>query len=114
MSAQRAIKTNLMNVSKVGSNILHRLASVFVSFSAQRPPQFDAWIDMYGGEEFEKMVVDYIDLVENACLAVDEGTRQEMKKHFVMSCKLEHMFWDQALVRKTWPEALSNVSELVN
>ena len=43
-------------------------------------PQFDAWIDMY-----------------------DDDTLKEMDKHFLMCCKLEHMFWDQADALMVWP-----------
>lgn len=75
-----------------------------------RPTQFDAWIDMYSGDEFEKEVKDYIDLVEDVCKEADEATLQAMEKHFIMSCKLEHMFWDQAQDRMEWPDIVSSVA----
>ncbi len=78
-------------------------------YSVSRPPQFDAWIDKYGGEDFERVVVDFIDLVETASQHADEATLVEMKKHFIMSCKLEHMFWDQALEQMQWPEHIPKV-----
>lgn len=59
---------------------------------------------MYGGEEFEKEVKDYIEMCETAATNADEATRREMEKHFIMSCKLEHMFWDQAQKRMEWPD----------
>ena len=34
--------------------------------SVKRPEQFDAWIDMYGGEDFEKEVKDYIAIGTNS------------------------------------------------
>ena len=66
------------------------------SQSVQRPAQFDAWIDMYGGEEFEREVRDYIAMVDTACKAADTETLKEMESHFLMCCKLEHMFWDRS------------------
>lgn len=66
---------------------------------------------MYGGDEFERSVVEYIELVENAGLEADEATVKEMRKHFLTSCKLEHMFWDQALAQMTWPESLPHVAQ---
>jgi len=72
--------------------------------SVNRPKSFDAWIDMYGGEDFEKEVKDYIAMVDAACKMADESTLREMEKHFVMSCKLEHMFWDQAQNKMEWPK----------
>ena len=79
------------------------LTKVFFS-SVKRPPQFDAWIDMYGGEDFEKDVKDYIALVDAACQAATAEELDQMKRHFLMSCKLEHMFWDQAIHIMKWPE----------
>ena len=79
-----------------------------------RLPQYDAWIDMYGGDEFEKEVNDYIAMVNDAITKIcnsDEYTSEkkdtilkEMEKHFQMCCKLEHMFWDQASNIMTWPQ----------
>lgn len=72
--------------------------------SVQRCPQFDAWIDMYGGEDFEKEVTDYIGMVDAAAKDADSKTIERMEEHFIMSCKLEHMFWDQALNLMGWPD----------
>jgi thiaminase (transcriptional activator TenA) len=68
-----------------------------------RPPVYDAWIDMYGGEEFHKEVSDYKDLVNQVLLTVDTATYAAMQQHFLMCCQLEYMFWDQALTCMTWP-----------
>jgi thiaminase (transcriptional activator TenA) len=78
--------------------------------TVNRPPQFDAWIDMYGGDEFEKVVQQYIALVDDACSTADETTLQEMERHFIMCCKLEYMFWDQASTLMDWPAILNNDS----
>lgn len=61
---------------------------------------------MYGGEDFESEVRDYIVMVDAACQTVDDATVQEMQKHFIMCCKLEHMFWDQAQTLMDWPPVL--------
>eukprot|EP00562_Extubocellulus_spinifer_P030529 CAMPEP_0178714654 /NCGR_PEP_ID=MMETSP0699-20121125/20188_1 /TAXON_ID=265572 /ORGANISM="Extubocellulus spinifer, Strain CCMP396" /LENGTH=241 /DNA_ID=CAMNT_0020363801 /DNA_START=52 /DNA_END=773 /DNA_ORIENTATION=+ len=67
-------------------------------------PAFDAWIDLYAGEEFEKEVKDYIGMVDRAMEDADEETIKRMQEHFNMSCRLEHMFWDQAQLLMEWPE----------
>ena len=91
-------------------------------YSVTRPPQYDAWIDMYGGEDFEREVKDYISMVNDALNKLQqqqgEGTIggedessndspeliiKEMEQHFIMCCKLEHMFWDQAVTMMEWP-----------
>lgn len=63
---------------------------------------------MYGGEEFEKEVKEYIELVDAACKTASKETLIEMEKHFIMSCKLEHMFWDQAQIKMEWPKFTEN------
>jgi thiaminase/transcriptional activator TenA len=59
---------------------------------------------MYGGEDFEREVKNYIAMVDAACDSATAEEFDEMKKHFFMSCKLEHMFWDQASNMMKWPE----------
>jgi thiaminase (transcriptional activator TenA) len=72
--------------------------------SVTRPPQFDAWIDMYGGDDFAREVREYRDLVDAALKTADETTLKRMEEHFIMCCKLEHMFWDQATTCLQWPD----------
>mmetsp|Transcript_2321 Transcript_2321/g.3016 ORF Transcript_2321/g.3016 Transcript_2321/m.3016 type:complete len:226 (-) Transcript_2321:52-729(-) len=71
--------------------------------SVKRVPQYDAWIDMYAGDEFEKEVRDYIAIVDEVMMTASEDTKKKMEEHFLMSCKLEHMFWDQAQDLLDWP-----------
>ena len=72
----------------------------------KRSKQFDAWIDLYASEEFEKEVSDYIAIVDKAAKDLDEELLANMERHFIMCCKLEHMFWDQAQELTNWPEIL--------
>ena len=59
---------------------------------------------MYGGEDFERDVKEYIRMVDVACASASDDTLRKMQEHFLMSCKLEHMFWDQAQVLMRWPD----------
>ena len=63
---------------------------------------------MYGGDDFAREVREYIAMVNVACQTADDATVREMEKHFIMCCKLEHMFWDQASDLMEWPEILAN------
>ena len=73
--------------------------------SVSRSPEFDAWIDMYASDEFEKDVTDYRSIVDDFVDSsdCDEGMIKKMKHHFVRCCQLEHMFWDQAEELIQWP-----------
>jgi thiaminase/transcriptional activator TenA len=63
---------------------------------------------MYSGEDFENEVRNYIAMVDKNCETADAATLKEMQKHFTMSCKLEHMFWDQATTCMQWPDIVGN------
>lgn len=71
--------------------------------SVSRSPQFDAWIDLYASEEFEKDVEDYKAIVDDV---ISEGDCdvERMQEHFIKCCELEHMFWDQAEELMQWPK----------
>lgn len=58
---------------------------------------------MYGGEDFGKEVRDYRAMVDVACQAANVDEFKAMQEHFVMCCRLEHMFWDQAMQCLQWP-----------
>ena len=73
-------------------------------------PAYDAWIDLYASEEFEKEVKDYIGLVDQAIADADDETIARMQDRFNMTCRLEHMFWDQAHSLMDWPELKSSSS----
>lgn len=62
---------------------------------------------MYGGEDFAREVREFIAMVDAACETADDATLGEMEKHFIMCCKLEHMFWDQANDLLEWPDILA-------
>lgn len=63
---------------------------------------------MYGGEDFENEVKDYIQMCDRATKTASKETLEQMEKHFLMSCKLEHMFWDQAQRKMQWPDIIGS------
>lgn len=69
---------------------LSLLVSVSRECSVERKPQYDAWIDMYGGDDFEKEVKDYIGMVNKACQSASSEEFESMKKHFLMTCKVRY------------------------
>ena len=88
----------------VGKCMLELRDKLRIDDTVKRPPQFDAWIDMYAGDDFEREVKEYITIVDDAAKFADSATLKKMEEHFIMSCKLEHMFWDQAHELMQWPD----------
>lgn len=60
--------------------------------------------------DFAKEVREYIHMVDMACKMADDETLKAMERHFLMCCKLEHMFWDQAAELMQWPDFVGHPS----
>jgi hypothetical protein len=50
-------------------------------------------------------------MVDKGFATADAATLKEMQKHS-MSCKLEHMFWDQANACMQWPDIVGRKSTI--
>merc|ERR1712151_828133 len=87
-----------MHVGKVMLKLRDELGD-----SVQRCEQYNEWIDMYASDQFESDVNDYINMVNEAAKNVSKNTILKMEEHFIMSCQLEYMFWDQGLQLMEWP-----------
>eukprot|EP00669_Euglena_mutabilis_P008348 TRINITY_DN3428_c0_g1_i1.p1 TRINITY_DN3428_c0_g1~~TRINITY_DN3428_c0_g1_i1.p1 ORF type:complete len:234 (-),score=62.86 TRINITY_DN3428_c0_g1_i1:232-912(-) len=70
---------------------------------ASRPPQYDRWIDMYAGEDFEQTVTDYKAFVADFAARADPETLKWMTEHFRRGTVMEYMFWDAAYKKEGWP-----------
>lgn len=64
---------------------------------------YQAWIDTYAGEEFQKGVAAMIRLVDDAAAGQSEATIEAMHKAFTTSTRFEWMFWDSAYRLERWP-----------
>lgn len=65
--------------------------------------RYQRWIDTYAGEEFSVAVDRAIVITDEVAAAATEHARQVMRDAFVVSSRLEWMFWDSAYRRETWP-----------
>jgi len=64
---------------------------------------YQAWIDMYGGEEFDASVAKAIALCDEMAAEATEKQRQAMTHAYVLCTKMEWMFWDSAWRLEGWP-----------
>lgn len=64
---------------------------------------YQAWIDTYGGEDFEKSVQTAIAICDEIAGKCTEKQREAMTKAYVMCSKMEWMFWDSAWRMEKWP-----------
>jgi thiaminase/transcriptional activator TenA len=61
------------------------------------------WILMYGSEEFSTLTDWCIDLMDRLAENQPEQVLVQLEEHFVVTSKLEYMFWDMAYRQEEWP-----------
>lgn len=66
-------------------------------------PKYQAWIDMYGGDDFDQSVVAVLALMDSLALNLHEEQRDACKRHFFAACRYEYMFWDGPFRKECWP-----------
>jgi len=64
---------------------------------------YQLWIDTYAGEEFGAAVERAIEITEEVASGATEEGRLRMVEAFVLSSRLEWMFWDSAYRMEPWP-----------
>jgi thiaminase/transcriptional activator TenA len=64
---------------------------------------YQLWIDTYAGEEFAAAVRRAIEITDEVAAATTEANRKRMTEAFVLSSRLEWMFWDSAYRMEAWP-----------
>jgi thiaminase/transcriptional activator TenA len=63
---------------------------------------YQLWIDTYAGEEFGAAVERAIEITEEVASGATEEGRKGMTEAFVLSSRLEWMFWDSAYRMEEW------------
>ena len=63
---------------------------------------YQKWIDTYSGKEFEKVVEDAICLTNRVAEEINQKQLSIMKESFIMSTRLECVFWDSVYRLKCW------------
>jgi thiaminase/transcriptional activator TenA len=73
-----------------------------VGRSAPQNP-YQLWIDTYAGEEFAAAVRRAIEITEEVAAETTDRKRRRMTEAFVLSSRLEWIFWDGAYRMESWP-----------
>ncbi|NMA74879.1 MAG: thiaminase II [Bacteroidales bacterium] len=61
------------------------------------------WIDTYAGEEHIESVRTAVAICDEIAEGCTEAQRQEMLDAYVLSAKIEHIFWIAAYQQEQWP-----------
>lgn len=73
---------------------------IYESSAASNP--YQRWIDTYASEEFGRLVDRAIGIADETAGKTSEAARGLMKEAFVISSRLEWLFWDSAYRMETW------------
>ena len=66
-------------------------------------PLYQKWIDMYGGDEYEQIVRDVIQIADEVGTQLCERERELAVERYVVGARLEWMFWDMGFRQQAWP-----------
>jgi thiaminase/transcriptional activator TenA len=72
-----------------------------LGLSAEGNP-YQLWIDTYAGEEFGEAVRRAVDITEDVASHASDSARERMREAFLLSSRLEWMFWDGAYRMEEW------------
>jgi thiaminase/transcriptional activator TenA len=71
---------------------------------------YQRWIETYSGEEAAKDVAHQCALINRLYESADEKEKQQMIDAFVISSRMEYLFWDMSYTLQKWPEGDVNAT----
>ena len=63
---------------------------------------YQRWIDTYSSAEYESVVRQVIAAVDQIAGTLTDAQREAMRQHFVLTSKMEWMFWDMGYRKEGW------------
>jgi thiaminase (transcriptional activator TenA) len=63
---------------------------------------FQRWIGTYASNQYAVIVRDVLDVMNQTALGLTEEQKQAVRNHFVITSKLEYLFWDMGYHQETW------------
>ncbi|MCS7265753.1 MAG: thiaminase II [Armatimonadetes bacterium] len=65
-------------------------------------PIYQRWIDTYSSAEYERVVRQVIAAADKIAVTLTDDQREKMRQHFVLTSKMEWMFWDMGYRKEKW------------
>ncbi len=63
---------------------------------------FWRWIETYSSEQYGSIVQQVLDVMDQVAPGVGEADLKLIRNHFVMTSKLEYLFWDMGYQKQAW------------
>ena len=61
------------------------------------------WVETYSSDEYDKLVAYYREFLDKYALSASEAEKCRMEEVFMISSRLEYMFWEMAWHQRCWP-----------
>lgn len=71
---------------------------------------YQRWIETYSGEEAKEEVAYQCELLNHLYEVSTEEVKQQMIEAFVISSKMEYLFWEMSFHLQTWPKGDLNAT----
>ncbi len=81
----------------LGAHLLREMGSI------PEDHPFADWLKMYSDPGFNEYMENILERLQRFADAADEAARERAVEAFVVSCRYEYMFWDQAWSFQEWP-----------
>jgi thiaminase/transcriptional activator TenA len=81
---------------------IYREVGNYIYSRADTPNPYQEWIDMYSAEEFRKATDIAIEVTDEMANRASSIIRSKMTDVFVLSTKLEYIFWESAYKKEKW------------
>ncbi|WP_423126337.1 TenA family protein [Gaoshiqia sp. Z1-71] len=83
--------------------VYQKVGNYIVERQTQNENPYQSWIDTYGGEEFARAVQTALEICNETAAACTDAGREAMTRAFLLSFKMEWMFWNSAWNMEQWP-----------
>ena len=64
---------------------------------------YGEWVRMYSSDEFGELALWLIDIMDQLAEGKSEQELTRLEEHFLVTSRLEYLFWDMAYRRELWP-----------
>lgn len=73
---------------------------------------FYEWITFYGKNMDNSVTSRFCKMLDTLAVKANSEEKANMRRHFLLSCQLEYMFWDMAFKLEDWPVALKGANAI--
>ena len=63
---------------------------------------FRRWIQAYSSEQYGSVVRQVLEVMDQVAQGAGEGDLKRIRNHFIMTSKLEYLFWDMGFQKQAW------------